>query len=207
MPNIAATKAYEATQAAEVLYAEIDKVLQIAGLSTELGSLLWVQTGSVPIDLTSYQEIVYDPFVGDPTASDFVLYSEVTWESSGGYAGCDLIFRSEPNFEEGAQYELQTIRLSGLPGWDIIYNNHGYFEKNVTGILTAGAIDQDQGAMNKILLIAEGEKFTVYFNDLRTGSYFDYSKNRLDGQFAFSAWQESGETTCTFENSWVWSLK
>ncbi|HSF79982.1 MAG TPA: hypothetical protein VLA49_02040, partial [Anaerolineales bacterium] len=85
--------------------------------------------------------------------------------------------------------------------------HYGELEKNVTGMLTAGAIDQDQGAINKILLVAEEGKFTVYFNDQRIGAYFDYAKNRLDGLFAFAGWQESGETTCTFENSWVWSLK
>jgi hypothetical protein len=57
------------------------------------------------------------------------------------------------------------------------------------------------------MLIAESEKFTLYINDTRAGSFYDYSKNMLEGYFAFSAWQESGESTCTFDNTWVWALK
>ena len=206
-PDLTATAALEATQAAEAVLAEIASVLEMAGLSTEAGSLLWMQTEPEPISLTGYSEMAIVPFRGDPAASDFALYSEFVWKSSGGLAGCDLIFRSEPNFKEGAQYELETLRLSGLPGWDIIINNYGSFQKSVTGFLTSGAIDQDHGARNKILLIAEGGKFTVYFNDQRMGSYYDFAETRQEGLFAFVAWQDTGKTTCKFENSWIWSLE
>jgi hypothetical protein len=205
--NIEPTAVIEATQAAEAGIVEINKILQMTDKSSEMGSLLWLQSEPVQISLNRYNQMIYEPFDGDPQASDFVLYSEVTWESTGGLAGCNLIFRSGPNFKDGPQYDLETIRLSGLPGWDIIYFNDSEVQKNVTGVLTAGVIDQGQGAMNKILLIAEGNKFTVYFNDERIGSYYDYSKNLMDGLFAFEAWQETGKTTCTFENTWVWSLK
>ena len=206
-PDSSATAAYLSTQAAEAVLPEIDGNLQMAGLSTDTGSLLWVQDGIVPLSLNSFGEILYSPFEGDPEGSDFALYTEIAWVSSSGLAGCGLIFRSEPDFEAGPQYILETLRLSGLPAWDIIYFENGAIEKNVTGDLATGAIDQDQGATNKLLLIAEEEKFTVFVNDRRIGSYFDYVTSRLDGLFAFLAYQESGETTCTFDNSWVWSLR
>ena len=78
---------------------------------------------------------------------------------------------------------------------------------SVTGVLTAGAINQEQGSTNKYIFIAEGGKFTLYVNDQRIGSYFDYVVTRADGKFAFTGWQESGETTCSFDNSWVWLLE
>jgi len=179
----------------------------MAGLSTDTGSLLWTQGDFVPLRLSSFEGATYSPFLGEPQGSDFALYTEITWVSTSGLAGCGLIFRSEPDFGAGDQYILETIRLSGQPQWDIIYIEDGVFEKNVTGEVATRAIDQKQGATNKLLLIAEGEKFTVFINDRRIGSYFDYVKSRLEGLFAFLAYQESGETTCTFDNTWVWSLQ
>ena len=206
-PDLAATEQAQATQAAEAVMAEIGKELEAIGMSTDTGYLGWVQEEPVDISISSYDEFFYTEFAENLSASDFVLKTDVTWESKGGLAVCGFIFRSEPNMDMGAQYVFEMIRLSGLPGWDIIYLKFDQFQKNVTGMLTSGAIDQDNGALNKIILIAEGEKFTLYVNDQRVGSYYDYGKSRMDGYFAFTAWQQSGETTCSYDNSWVWMLK
>jgi hypothetical protein len=72
---------------------------------------------------------------------------------------------------------------------------------------TSSAISQEQGSTNKVLMIAEGEKVTIYINVVRIGSFYDYSKRMLEGYFAYSAWQESGKSSCTFADSWVWALK
>ena len=206
-PDRKATAAAEATSTAEVLIAKIDEELQTIDYSTDSGSFGWAQEGVEVISLDPYYPYIYSPFAEGLIASDFILSIEITWESTGGFAGCGFFFRSEANFEDGEQYEFQTIRLSGLPAWDIIVNKYGEFQRNITGVLTAGAINQEQGSMNKYLFIAEGGKFTLYVNDQRIGSYHDYSVTRADGRFAFTGWQESGETTCTFKNSWVWLLE
>jgi hypothetical protein len=61
--------------------------------------------------------------------------------------------------------------------------------------------------VNDYLIVAEGEKFTVYINDLRIGQFFDYAKTRAKGLFAFLAWQESGRSSCEYKDSWVWLLE
>jgi hypothetical protein len=206
-PDLEATAAAEATQKADTLLADIHTELENIGYSTESGNLGWIQEDPVEILVDTYEGFLYDPFAEGLEATDFVLKTDITWESSGGFAGCGLIFRSESNFEQGEQYELEVIRLSGLPGWDIVYNKYGEFQKNVTGILTAGAINQDQGSTNTYILIAEEGKFTLYVNEQRIGSYYDYANSRLEGQFAFTGWQESGQTTCSYDNTWVWLLE
>jgi hypothetical protein len=206
-PDESATLQAAATQAAEELIGEISPELEAVGLSTESGSLLWVQDEPLAIDLVDYQEWRYVPFAEDLVASDFVLKSDITWESTSGLLTCGLFFRSEKNMEEGKQYYYEMLRLSGLPAWDIVYLQYNQFQKNITDVRTNSAIHQDQGSTNKVVLIAEQEKFTVYINDVRAGSFYDYGKNVLEGYFAFSAAQESGESTCTFANTWVWSLE
>ena len=206
-PNKTATAHAEATQTAEVVITAIGKELKTVGLSTDTGYLLWAQDEPVEIALDSYGQTLFEPFGDSQTASDFVLKTDVTWESTGGLAICGLFFRSDTNFEEGKQYQYRMLRLSGLPAWAISYYQNGEFSKDISQVRTNGAINQDQGSTNKIILIAEGEMFTLYINDVRVGSFYDYSKNKMEGTFAFLAVQKSGETTCKFTDSWVWALK
>lgn len=206
-PDMTATAQVEATRTAEVVTAAIGKELETVGLSTDAGYLLWAQDEPVEIALDSYGQTLYEPFGNSQTASDFVLKTDITWESTGGLAICGLFFRSDANFEEGKQYQYRMLRLSGLPAWAISYYQNGEFSKDISQVRTNGAINQDQGSTNKLILIAKGEIFTLYINDVRVGSFYDYSKNKLEGYLAFLAVQESGETTCKFTDSWVWALK
>lgn len=206
-PDLQATAAAEEAQfVAEKLggiMAEIERI----GYPTDTGELGWVQVEPLEIFVDEYMITLYHEFGDNLIAKDFILKTDITWESSSGLAGCGLIFRSEPNFKKGAQYELATFRLSGLPVWFIVYADDGEYIKDVTGPLTAGAIEQEQGSTNSYILIAEEGKFTMYINDLRIGSYYDYANNRLEGEFAFTGWQESGETSCEFNDSWIWLLE
>lgn len=205
-PDLSATAQSAITLAAEEVIGKIKPELETIGFSTGSGHLLWAQDEPVAMDLVEYNEWLYGSFSEDVVASDFVLKSDIIWESSTGLVTCGLFFRSEKNLEEGKQYLFEMIRLSGLPAWDISYRQYGEYQKDVSSVRTNSAIDQDQGSTNRVVLIAEQEKFTLYFNDVRAGSFYDYSKSMPEGFFAFSAWQESGESTCTFTDTWVWSL-
>lgn len=206
-PDLQATASAEAAQAAAENLAAVSAELEKIGYSADSGELGWVQPEPVLVSVDEYFGSLYEPFAEDLVAEDFILRTDITWESTSGLAGCGLLFRSESNFEVGSQYELELIRLSGLPGWDIVHNKDGEFQKNVTGMLTAGAINQEQGSTNSYILIAEEGKFTLYINDQRIGSYYDYANNRLEGEFAFTGWQESGETSCEYSHTWIWLLE
>ena len=58
-----------------------------------------------------------------------------------------------------------------------------------------------------MVVSAVGNKFDVYINGELEGSYRDYAKKLSGGRFAFEASQNSGTTTCTFKNTWVWLYK
>lgn len=205
-PDLSATAQAGATLAAEEVIRKIGPELEAIGFSTESGHLLWVQNEPMAIDLVEYNEWLYEPFAEDVVASDFVLKSDITWSSSTGLVTCGLFFRSEKNLEDGKQYIFEMLRLSGLPAWDISYRQYNQYQIDITNLRTNSAINQDQGSTNKVVLIVEQEKFTLYFNDVRAGSFFDYGKNMSEGYFALSAWQESGKSTCNFADTWVWTL-
>ena len=71
--------------------------------------------------------------------------------------------------------------------------------------LSASVLHSDQGSTNRMTIIVRGNKFEVYANGDRLGVFTDSTLTQ--GIVAFMAWQESGKTTCTFTNAWLWVLK
>jgi hypothetical protein len=183
---------------------EIQKVLEQIGVPTENGNLAWFQEDTIEARINDYQTAsLVDP---ELEFADFVLKTDVTWNSTGGLAGCGIIFRSEPNFQMGEQYVFFMQRLSGLPLWDIERYKFGQLKSVLTGRVKANqAIREEQGSTNEIILVAQGNLITVYANQIRLSRVND---SRLsEGALAFVAFQNSGETTCQFDNTWVWEIQ
>ena len=205
-PDLQATQSSMETQQADLIIADIKSQLEEFGFPTESGYLGWAQVEPESIPLATFGDYFYSPFAEHLVATDFVLRTNITWETEG-LVMCGLMFRSEPNFETGAQYSFIYLRISGLPAWAIEYYDNGEFVSTISDIKFSSAIDMTNGATNNLILAAEGNKFTLYINNERIGSFFDWSEMRSDGKFAFQALQEKGPSTCTFSNTWVWILE
>ena len=201
-----ATAAVKATQTAEAFLAEVKAKLAEINVPVDTGRLGWSQDGFVFIDMDEYGEYNIIPFDPNLTASDFVLNTEITWEASKLLI-CGLILRAEANLNEGEQYEFQFLRLSGAPAWGIEFWKYGEFQHTITDVRFSDAINITNGATNHFVFVFEGNKFTVYINDVRQGTFYDYSNKRTSGKLAFLGWQETGKSSCKFENTWVWHLK
>jgi len=203
-PNKTATAAAQATETSTSVLSELENVLGETDIPYEDGYLAWKQDRDMSVALSGpgwdYVEVKKGL-----KASNFILKSDITWEASGIII-CGSIFRSEPDIEKGKHYEFVYLRLSGLPAWEIEVYEFGRFKNTPTKTQYSDAIDQENGATNQVFLVAQDEKFTLYINGARQGSYYDYSKQRMDGTFAFHGIQDSGKGSCTFENSWIWVL-
>lgn len=203
-PDKTATALIQVTEAAQSVLTELNKVLGETDIDYEQGYLAWQQTKPMSITMhgpaTDYMEI------GDGIkAGNFILKSDVTWNATGLLL-CGAIFRSEPSLEEGKQYQFVFMRFSGLPAWAIEVHQFGQFKNSPTDVQYSAAVDQGNDATNQVILIARDEQFNLYINKASQGRYFDYSKQRMDGSFAFLGMQGSGDGSCEYENSWIWSL-
>lgn len=203
-PDVAATAAAQATQSAEDVLSELDKLLSDTDVPYKEGHLAWQQTESLDIRLSGpdYQILGIDK---DLTAGNFILKSDVTWEATGILV-CGAIFRSEPNLEEGKQYQFVYLRYSGLPAWEIEVYDAGYFKNTPTKTKFSNALNLNNGSTNQFVLVVQDNHFTVYINNIRQGTYYDYSKQRTEGAFGVVGSQDSGDGNCEYENSWVWTL-
>ena len=198
-PYLAATQMAERTTNVIAQMVKFD-------LSTDTGHLGWYQTEPVAIRLNGFGN-EYEPFAENVDVSDFALYTEVTWKTDS-WPICGLWFRSDKTYKQGEQYRFYFLRISGLPAWDIEYWKNDKWITTVTDkIRYSDTLDLDDGATNKFLLVAEENKFTVYINGHKEGNYFDWSERLSSGRFAFTANQDSGDTTCTFANTWLWTYK
>lgn len=203
-PNITATAAAQATESASSVLAELDKYLDDSDISYKNGHLLWQQTKPLAMRLSGPESDI-QKIEDDLTAENFVFKSDVTWEATG-LVLCGAAFRSEPDVQKGKQYLFSYLRLSGLPAWAIEVYEFGQYKNSPTDVRFSAAVDLKNGAKNTFMLVVQDDSFTVYINRVREGKFFDYSKQRSDGAFAFMASQDSGTGSCEFENSWVWSL-
>ena len=206
-PDFTATAASQATEAAGTILSELDTLLAGTDIPYKDGSLAWHQSDPVTINMSGPQTV--DNFQGidkNFSAGNFIFKSDVTWNATGVII-CGAIFRSEEDVEKGKQYEFYFYRLSGLPAYFIDVYESRNFLNTITDAKFSSELDVSNGATNSFVLIAQDNQFNVYLNGKRQGRYFDNSKQRAEGYFAFLAWQESGKGSCKFENSWIWVLK
>jgi len=206
-PNLTATAAVMATQNAAAAIEAFKAELAKANVTVDKGSLLWVQQDSIQVALKGAGDSRYQPFAEDVSASDFIMTTDITW-TAPGLIICGWMFRSQPNLVKGDSYYINFLLYSGLPGWDIELFKSGQFVRNITEqIRFNSALNQAHASMNHYILIADGNKFTVYMNGVRAGSYYDYSTTLTEGLFALTGSIESGEGSCQMDNTRIWSLK
>jgi hypothetical protein len=200
-----ATPNYKATQVAEHEQAARD-VLTKLNLPADSGKLGWYQTDPVAIKLEGLAAH-FNKISGLSDTSDFVLSTEITWDTDS-WPVCGIMFRVDNRWDTGDYYVAQFLRLSGLPAWDIEYYKNG----NMAGIPTektrfSSYLKLQSGANNEIVMVAVGNEFKMFINSNFEGRYYDYDTKLTNGNFAYLGWQSSGNTTCTFNNTWIWVYK
>lgn len=204
-PNRTATVIVRSTEAAGEILSELDKLLGDTEIPYQNGKLVWTQDQRFDIKLRG-PDGAFIPFAEDITGRNFILKSDVTWESTGILL-CGAMFRSEDDLEKGRQYQFVFLRFSGAPAWAIEFYEFGYFKNSPSQVQYSSAVNLENGAKNEFVLVAQNGEFNVYINGVRQGRYFDYSEQQKEGVFAFFASQDSGEGSCDYDDSWVWALE
>ena len=126
---------------------------------------------------------------------------DVTWETDTGLSGCGIVFRAEKGIERGKQIRFYTSRLSGLPLWSVALYQYGIYQADIT-IDSNSAIKSGQGTTNHYMFIVQGTNTIIYANGTRIAAT-TLPADLNEGQFGFFTWEDSGESTCTFENAWI----
>lgn len=204
-PNFKATKTAVAQATEQAQIAKIKTELEALGLPTA-GSLGWFSAEPDRIGLTEYNSSYYNSIVNGKKFSNFVLKVDISWFSKSGLAGCGVIFRADsPSIEAANHYEFVTMRLAGAPAWEFEYYDKGIFTTNLSGKTQYSKnIEIANGSSNTYYLVVDGDNMSVYAKGKLLGKAT--SSEISTGSLAWFGFQESGETSCSFKNAWLWVL-
>lgn len=204
-PDTAATQAAQATAAMQKQIERIAPDLEDLGFNLDSGSLVWSSDQPIELSTSAYLEMKRKR-ITQADIADFVLVTDVKWNTTSGLAGCSVIFRAGEDLDYDPNYVFPILRLQNAPAWDIEYFNYGKWQQTLTsgGAQFSPAIKDMNDDVNRLTLVVQGDQIKPYIN---RDPLMQVTANKLaKGQIGFEAFQESGKTTCTFSNGWIWAL-
>jgi hypothetical protein len=191
------------TAVQELIDGFVNEGLQDYGVNSSDGRLAWFEPEPIEMELTGYMEDRNQYLHDLGPLTDFVVETRITWSSTSGFALCGITFRANEDLELGAQNRFFMMRLEFDPGWTIWGWENGQFQYFLPGDwLSSRSIHDENGSSNLVALVVRGDEIEVFIN--RDKQRLVTDNKREQGLLALSAYQESGETNCQFENSWVW---
>jgi hypothetical protein len=204
-PDLTATAAVQATATTDAVMAMVKPELDKVGVTPADGHLVWHNDEDIVLSATSYNEWNYQALKDAGSLKNFVMHADIGWNSTSGLAGCGFVFRSGEDFDTSSQYKLLLVRLQSAPGWLMDYFNLGKWQYSLNGSddLSRAILDKPD-SVNKLTLVARGQDLLTFINGEKMRLL--ESNKQLEGSAAFMVDQESGTTTCTFSNGWIYSL-
>ncbi len=199
-----ATLAFKNTATADAELAVVQKAATDLGITLDPGKLVWMDNESTPMSIEHYSSYRFFPVAGY-AIKDFIIHTQVQWDSTSGLAGCGILFRTDEDINQGAHYDFLLTRLQGSPRWVLRYFKFQQVQTNISGSpVYAKEINDQPNSSNELLVLAKGSDLTVFINGKKMGSY--KNDKLTEGQIGFSVWQESGSTSCEFSNNWLYVL-
>ncbi len=212
--QVAATQVAVATEvsleqaATATAVAPIEAELRSYGIDPAGGQLGWMHP-PVTIHVEDYLGFDYANQFLETVAADFVVAADITWNTQYGSTGCGFVVRSDGNEEAFNQYLIIATRgAEGHVGFIVMRDGEVIVDESED--IYANGIDPlfewQNDTTNRLVVIGRGDTFTIYTN----GTMIDEITNEggLDKGFvALVALNESGYTTCNYDNTWLWLLK
>jgi hypothetical protein len=164
--NALNSESQRATQAAE---APIKGELALYDVDPEKGHVAWIHP-PVTLEIDSYMAIDYANEYAGTIAADFVISSDITWNTEYGSSGCGYMLRSDGNQNTpntylalitrgGSGHLVFGILENGEPdgGYDIFPRDHDR------------SFDWHNDVTNRFTVIGRGSVFTFYTNGIWVG--------------------------------------
>jgi hypothetical protein len=203
----AAANAASEAATAEALIPILQEVANY-GVDPVGGRLAW-QHPPISLEVTDFEDAASrNQFILTP-AEDFVLVSDITWNSRYAESGCGYIVRSDGEEENSNQYFVGLTR--GAEGHVLFGEQvNGKVEQDEVTDIYAGGIDPrfewQNDTTNRLAIIGQGQEFTIFSNGTRLGKII--AKAGFDEGFvSFVAVNRSGGIKCDFNNAWLWKME
>ena len=196
---VAAENAAAEAATTEALLPIMEEVARY-GVDPSNGRLAW-QHPPLSMEVTDFEDAASgNQFILTP-AEDFILVSDVTWNSRFAESGCGYIVRSDGEEENANQYFVGLTR--GAEGHVLFGEQvNGDVELDQVTDIFANGIDPlfewQNDTTNRLAIVGQGQEFTIYTNGTRLGK-IDAKAGFDEGFVAFVAVNRSGGIKCDFE--------
>jgi hypothetical protein len=202
-PNTIATIHAAETEVVDTVLKIIEPDLQAYGYTLADGHLVWASGEEMEITVEEYG---MSRFVNldAPSASNFIIQTNIKWNTTGGLAGCGLFFRMEDGTSEGKSNQFMMYRLQNAPAWDIAFYEKSLWQRSLTNWVYANVIEDTNDSTNVVALVVNGRNIYPYINGKKQRLVEDITLK--EGTFAISATQDSGLSTCIFTDTWIWAI-
>jgi hypothetical protein len=143
--------------------------LPIYGVSPLDGHVAWIHN-PLTLDLNGYTQKGYANDYPAITAADFVLVSDITWNTLAASAGCGFLFRSNGNKTSPSQFMVYISKYA---------NGTVYFTATLDGNIANSqvfyALSKDKSfhwlndSTNRLAVVARGTLLDIYTNGVMVG--------------------------------------
>jgi hypothetical protein len=155
------------TQAA---LAPIAADLSIYGVDSSQGQVGWIQP-PMHLEVNQYHGQKFDNKFPTVVAQDFVMSSDITWNTQYGGSGCGFVFRSNGNQQNPSQYMVVATRLAGGHIiFAVMTQGQQMIVKDIYPHLTDPNFNANNGATNRLAVVGQGTTFTIYTNGIKQGT-------------------------------------
>ena len=159
----------EARQATATVIAPVVAELPRYGIDPSQGYVAWLHP-PVSIALHGYQQMDFANDYPQITAKDFVMASDIQWNTKNSISGCGFMFRSNGDRNKPSQYMVVVSRFAGghaaftaLADGDIA-NVHDFYPKTEDK-----SFSWQNDATNRLAVVARGPMVSIYTNGVLIG--------------------------------------
>ena len=179
------------------------------GVDPAQGELAWIHP-PVTISASGYMSYTYANQNITTVAQDFVLASDITWNTRFGTAGCGYVLRSDGDQEGDYDQYIALVIRGGSGELFFTIMQDGEVVRNEITDININRLDPSfqwqNDTTNRFAVVARGNTFSFYSNGSHVGDVTP-SIAFERGFVAFVGLNESGTTTCQYNDAFLWLIE
>ena len=179
------------------------------GVDPVLGELAWIHP-PITIQASGYMSYTYANQNIATAAQDFVLASDITWNTRFGTAGCGYVLRSDGDQEGNYDQYIALVIRGGSGELFFTIMQDGEVVRNEITDININRLDPSfqwqNDTTNRFVVVARGNTFSFYSNGSHVGDVTP-SIAFERGFVAFVGLNESGTTTCQYDDAFLWLIE
>lgn len=197
-----AAQATQEAQATAAAAAPILNELPTYGVDPSEGYLEWIHPPAT-LDVDGFMATDYVNNYLGTLVKDFVISTDITWDTRTGLSGCGFVLRSNGDEDAFDQYLAVASRGGNGSTVFIKQEDNSFFNIQVDSIRGRDpAFSFQNGATNRLTVVGRGDTFTIFTNGVQVHQRTDAEYER--GFVALVVLSESGPSHCEFNNTWLW---